>query len=152
MQCPGPAVTDLKQPVDCGLAFVTQMKRPAPDVPVLILTSYASVATAVDAFKRGAADCLIKPSTTDPIIHPIAPQGATTDADPLPTNALFIDRLEWEHINRGLLENDGNRPAAARALSMHRRASARAGQTTSRSLNYPHAVYSVPLAAIPAEG
>ena len=37
-------------------------------------------------------------------------------ADPLP-----VDRLEWEHIQRVLAENEGNISATARALKMHRR-------------------------------
>ena len=38
-----------------------------------------------------------------------------------PDEPLSVDRLEWEHIQRVLNENDGNISATARALKMHRR-------------------------------
>jgi len=34
---------------------------------------------------------------------------------------MSVDRMEWEHIQRVLNENDGNISATARALNMHRR-------------------------------
>ena len=40
---------------------------------------------------------------------------------PAPDEPLSVDRLEWEHIQRVLSENDGNISATARALKMHRR-------------------------------
>ena len=40
---------------------------------------------------------------------------------PAPDEPLSVDRLEWEHIQRVLTENDGNISATARALKMHRR-------------------------------
>lgn len=38
-----------------------------------------------------------------------------------PDEPLSVDRLEWEHIQRVLNENEGNISATARALKMHRR-------------------------------
>jgi len=34
---------------------------------------------------------------------------------------MSVERLEWEHIQRVLADNDGNVSAAARSLNMHRR-------------------------------
>jgi len=34
---------------------------------------------------------------------------------------MSVDRLEWEYIQKVLVENDGNLSATARALKMHRR-------------------------------
>ena len=49
-------------------------------------------------------------------------EDAHPDSDlPISDEPLSIDRLEWEHIQRVLNENDGNISATARALKMHRR-------------------------------
>ena len=40
---------------------------------------------------------------------------------PVTGEPLSVDRLEWEHIQRVLAENQGNISATARALKMHRR-------------------------------
>jgi two-component system response regulator RegA len=118
---PDIVLTELKLPDDCGLAFVSKMKRVAPQASVVVLTSYASVATAVEAIKRGAADYLIKPSTTEQIIHALSRHGTEPYPVSAASKALSIDRLKWEYINWVLLEHAGNLSAAARALSMHRR-------------------------------
>ena len=118
---PDLVITELKLPDHCGLAFVTRIKQAAPDASVVVLTSYASIATAVDAIKRGATDYLIKPSTTEQIIHALSRHGVAPAPVHVPPKALSIERLEWEYINWVLLEHDGNLSAAARALSMHRR-------------------------------
>jgi two-component system response regulator RegA len=41
--------------------------------------------------------------------------------DGVSAGPMSVDRLEWEHIQRVLAENDGNISATARALKMHRR-------------------------------
>jgi two-component system response regulator RegA len=118
---PDLVLTELKLPDDSGLDLVSKVKHVAPSASVVVLTSYASIATAVDAMKRGAADYLIKPSTTEQIIHALSRHGvAPAPSVPMP-KPLSIERLEWEYINWVLLEHEGNLSAAARALSMHRR-------------------------------
>ena len=54
-------ITDLRLPGTTG----TDIIRMAPDVPVVVMTSYASVASAVDAMKLGAADYIVKPFDYD---------------------------------------------------------------------------------------
>jgi two-component system response regulator RegA len=84
-----------------------------------MLTGYASIATAVEAIKLGATQYLAKPANADEIV---AAFGHTAKAE-LPLNNLpaSIDRLEWDHIQRVLLEQQGNISATARLLNMHRR-------------------------------
>ena len=86
-----------------------------------MLTSYACIATAVEAIRRGAVNYLIKPATTEQIIKALSVHQNEKCDVPLPAKAISIERLEWEYINWVLLEHDGNLSAAARALSMHRR-------------------------------
>jgi len=118
---PDYVITELKLPDDSGIALLSLLKRVAPEARVIVLTSYASIATAVEAIKRGAANYLIKPSTTEQIIHALSRWNADPCAVPPAPKALSIDRLQWEYINWVLLEHAGNLSAAARALSMHRR-------------------------------
>ena len=54
-------LTDLKMPGMNGVEVLTEAKRIAPDMPVILLTAHATVETAVDAMKRGAFDYLCKP-------------------------------------------------------------------------------------------
>ena len=54
-------VTDLRmQPMD-GMALFREVHALSPDVPVILLTAYASVETAIDAMKSGIFDYLTKP-------------------------------------------------------------------------------------------
>lgn len=54
-------VTDLKMPVMDGIELLKRVKKIAPLVPVVILTGYADVPTAVTGIKAGAEDFLEKP-------------------------------------------------------------------------------------------
>jgi two-component system, NtrC family, response regulator AtoC len=56
-------VTDLKLPGIGGLEFLHEAKRINPSVPVVVMTAYGSVETAVEAMKAGAADYVLKPFT-----------------------------------------------------------------------------------------
>ena len=54
-------VTDLRmQPMD-GMALFREVRAASPDIPVILLTAYASVETAIDAMKSGIFDYLTKP-------------------------------------------------------------------------------------------
>ncbi|MFO0546802.1 MAG: sigma-54 dependent transcriptional regulator [Polyangiaceae bacterium] len=54
-------VSDLRLPDTDGLAVLDHVKRVSPEVPVLIMTAYASVDSAVEALRRGAEDYVLKP-------------------------------------------------------------------------------------------
>lgn len=114
------AVVDLKMPDGSGLTLVEELKRHNPQVRIVVLTGFASVATAVEAIKLGAVHYLPKPADADEIVAAFGRgQGDTT----VEVNArpLSVERLEWEYIQKVLAENDGNVSATARALNMHRR-------------------------------
>jgi two-component system, response regulator RegA len=84
-----------------------------------MLTGYASIATAVEAIKLGATQYLTKPANADEIVAAFG--HLPSPHMPLNAQVTTVDRLEWEHINRVLLEHEGNISATARALNMHRR-------------------------------
>lgn len=114
------AVVDLKMPGLSGLVLVKRLKELDAATRIVMLTGYASIATAVEAVKLGATHYLAKPANADEIIA--AFHKTEGDEGTLPADApLTIDRLEWEHIQRILSDHDGNISATARALNMHRR-------------------------------
>lgn len=52
---------DIKMPGKSGLILLTEVKQLFPDLPVLLLTAFASLDSAIEAVRRGAADYLLKP-------------------------------------------------------------------------------------------
>lgn len=115
---PDYAVVDLKLPGESGLAAVSAIKAAAPAARVLVLTGYASVATAVEAIKLGAVHYLPKPADADQVHAALHMDGGNAGVAVEPPS---LGRLEWEHIQRVLAEHGGNVSATARALRMHRR-------------------------------
>lgn len=115
-------VVDLRLANENGLQLIQQFKALRPNVRILMLTGYASIATAVEAVKRGAENYLPKPATADDVLRVMnlaaVPQAGEPPIEARPLNP---DRLKWEHIQRVLAEQDNNISATARALGMHRR-------------------------------
>jgi two-component system response regulator RegA len=117
---PAYAVVDLKMTGMSGLALVPQLVALNGDMRIVVLTGYASIATAVEAIKLGATHYLAKPVDVEEILAAFARDGGNS-ALPVTPEPLSVDRLEWEHIQRVLNEHGGNISATARALKMHRR-------------------------------
>ena len=63
----GYAVVDLKLGGASGLACVEALHAHDPEMLIVVLTGFASIATAVEAIKLGACHYLAKPSNTDDI-------------------------------------------------------------------------------------
>jgi len=91
-----------------------------PTARVVILTGYASIASTVSAVKKGADDYLTKPINFEQLLKSLG-GGEVQPEEDVPTEVISSAQLEWEHIQRVLLENNGNISATARALNMHRR-------------------------------
>jgi two-component system response regulator RegA len=120
---PTAAVVDLKLGADDGLALIEPLRREHPRMRIVVLTGYASIATAVKAIKLGADDYLAKPVTAGAVAAVLERGSHTVDVagEAEPLTPLSPRRLEWEHIQRVLAEHDGNISATARVLRMHRR-------------------------------
>ena len=117
---PTMAVVDLKLEGESGLDLIPQLVEINPDMNIIVLTGYSSIATAVTAIKRGASDYLSKPVTAGDVIKALS--GELPAKDVLEDfSPMSIERLEWEHIQKVLKENDGNISATARSLGMYRR-------------------------------
>jgi two-component system response regulator RegA len=117
---PAFAVVDLRLPGLPGLSLIPKIKAANPDVRVVMLTGYASIATAVEAIKLGADQYLSKPVDAEAIEAAFRRAGGDEMVF-LSENLLSVHRLEWEHIQRALTDHRGNISATARALHMHRR-------------------------------
>lgn len=106
-----------------GLALIAPLKQLCPDARIVLLTGYASIATAVDAIKSGATHYLAKPVDINTLLSAFEQDHDTSPSacSPPPSDPLSVDRMEWEHIQRVLHEHGGNISATARALKMHRR-------------------------------
>ena len=89
---------------------------------ILVLTGYASIATAVEAIKLGADNYLAKPADADEILTALLGENSPAQEDSSNIGEpMSVRRLEWEHIQKVLKENDGNISETARQLKMHRR-------------------------------
>jgi two-component system response regulator RegA len=113
------AIVDLKLEGESGLDLITELKAVEPELVIVVLTGYASIATTVTAIKRGAANYLPKPATVDEVLRALA--GADEPPDDDEYSPLSVERLEWEHIQKVLQEHGGNISATARSLGMYRR-------------------------------
>jgi len=113
------AVIDLKMGGAPGLVLVKLLHGLDPNTRIVVLTGYASIATAVEAIKLGATQYLAKPANADEIVAAFS--HSPDDNAPLKAQPTQIGNLEWDHIQRVLREHDDNISATARALNMHRR-------------------------------
>ena len=119
---PAGVVLDLNLEGASGLNLIRPLLVQLPACRIVVLTGYASIATAVEAVKRGATQYFAKPVELDAILGVFESKDSAAEAQHIPTGTpLSVDRLEWEHIQRVLLEHGGNISATARVLNMHRR-------------------------------
>lgn len=114
------AIIDLRIGHESGLELVNKLISLDDNTRIIMLTGFASIATAVAAIKLGAIHYLTKPANADEIINALNKNQGDASVS-ISENPLSIKRLEWEHLQKVLMENDGNISAAARALNMHRR-------------------------------
>ncbi len=120
-QPPRYALIDLRIGKDSGLILVEAAARIEPPIRIVVLTGYASIATAVEAIKLGATHYLAKPARIGDIVAALT-RNPNGDSSVVPASEPpSVKRLEWEHIQHVLQEHGGNISATARALHMHRR-------------------------------
>lgn len=65
-------LTDIRMPDISGMRVLRDVKRAKPSIPVVIITGYGSVQSAVQAMKLGATDYLEKPFTPDQLLKTIS--------------------------------------------------------------------------------
>jgi two-component system response regulator RegA len=121
---PDYAVVDLKLGTGSGLECVKLLAARDPDMRIVVLTGFASIATAVEAIKLGACHYLAKPANTDDIETAFGRAEGDVSV-PLSSRPTSIKNLEWERIHETLVETGFNISETARRLGLHRRTLAR---------------------------
>lgn len=84
---PDAVISDLKMPGMSGIEMIAKVRALDEDLPVIIMTAYGDVPTAVDAMKKGAFDFVPKPFDGDSLI--IAAKRAISHAATLKENRLL---------------------------------------------------------------
>lgn len=116
------ALLDLRLDDGSSLNIINELIDACPDIKIVILTGYSSIATTVQAIKLGATNYLPKPATIDEIIKAFdAISLENYSGEEIDEQKTSLKRLEWELIQRVLTDNNGNISASARQLNMHRR-------------------------------
>jgi len=123
------------KPLQCVLGLITRSEQRlqllsslhaiASRMRIVVVTEYGSVATAVAAMKRGAKDYLAKPFKVEELVAALRGNSRACDeraSDKYPIGRhLELRRVEWEYIQRVLMDCDGNITETARRLNVHRR-------------------------------
>ncbi|PKN70157.1 MAG: DNA-binding response regulator [Deltaproteobacteria bacterium HGW-Deltaproteobacteria-12] len=94
-------VTDLKMPRLDGMELLCRITEQYPQVPVIIITAHGTVATAVEALKRGALDYITKPFELDDLKNVISKAIKTST---LKENELFLPPEDIERT--GIIGTD----------------------------------------------
>ncbi len=118
------AVVDLKLDGHSGLECVKMLHLRDASTKIVVLTGFASIATAVEAIKLGACHYLAKPANTDDIEAAFGRISGDSTV-PLTGRPTSIKNLEWERIHETLVETDFNISETARRMGLHRRTLAR---------------------------
>ena len=148
-------LTDLRMPGGTGLDLLEGVRAVNPEVPVVVMTAFGTVASAVDAMKRGAADYLTKPIDLDELEVLIART--------LERRALVAENRELrrqletryrlaglETSNQRMAEaiNTAARGAASRATMLIRGESGTGKELIARAIHYASPRSKGPLVAV----
>lgn len=123
-RAPDLAIVDLRLSDMSGLDVVRGVRGEDSQTQIIVLTGYGSIATALAATKLGANHFLSKPADADQILdayQKILPGAADSFTEAHEPSVPSLARVEWEHIQRVLVDCGGNVSRAARLLGLHRR-------------------------------
>jgi len=116
----GCAIVDLRMPSISGLEVVSALRSLNPAIKVIVVTGYGSIATAVEAMRRGAISYLTKPVGVSEMLAAFTEDGTQSTNISLESTP-SLARVEWEHINAVLNRCNGNVTKTAQELGLHRR-------------------------------
>jgi len=106
---PDLVITDLKLPDGTGLDVIRHLHAERPELPLIMITSYSSLESAIGALRAGAVDYLIKPFDNDEFLHAV-------------DRALNERRIKRENatLKRSLKSAYGQWPLVAESPTMRR--------------------------------
>lgn len=87
--------TDLRLPDGDGITFLKQIKKNNNDIPVVLMTSYAEISTAVQAIKQGAFDYISKPFNPDEVLEVI--NNALEEKPTNSTSLVVTDKIKEQN-------------------------------------------------------
>ncbi|BBW93550.1 response regulator [Pseudoalteromonas sp. PS1M3] len=117
---PDSILLDMKLGDDNGLLLIKPLRNLLDNTHIVLLTGFASIATAVEAMRLGANDYLTKPIDMATLLKALNNEKSELQTS-IDDAVMSPERLEWEHIQQVLHSNNGNISVTARQLNMHRR-------------------------------
>lgn len=112
------AIVDLRlSHGEFGLNAIEIILEHSPLCRIVILSGYGSIATAVEAVKKGAVDYMTKPASFKDIEAALL---GTRSAPNSPLKVQSLSEVEHEHIDFILTKNEGNISKTAKELGLHR--------------------------------
>ena len=113
------ALLDLRVGSENSLEFLRQLKNQFPQIKIVMMSGFGSVASAVKAMQLGAHNFISKPVTVEMILKAFLDNEAS-DVEPVPEQEISLARMEREYIDYVLQTSDGNITQAAKKLGLHR--------------------------------
>ena len=117
---PDSILLDMRLGDDNGLMLIKPLRNLLENTHIVLLTGFASIATAVEAMRLGANDYLTKPIDMATLLKALNNETSELQTS-IDDSVMSPERLEWEHIQQVLHSNNGNISVTARQLNMHRR-------------------------------
>ena len=154
-------LTDLNMPGKDGLVLIDSLRALNPEVPVIVMTAFGTVASAVSAMKRGAADYLTKPIDLDEldvlVTRTLERRALVSENEQLKEQLASRYRLSGlETANARMSEaiNTAGRAAASRATILIRGESGTGKEVIARAIHYAsprakQALVAVSIGALP---
>lgn len=116
---PDGVLVDLRMPGGDGLSVVHEIARLNTGCAIVVLTGFGTIATALEAVRRGAAHYITKPASVDQILNAFRPEA--TDSSAALRELPSLAEVEAEYVQRVLDHCDGNVSQSAKVLGVHRR-------------------------------
>jgi DNA-binding NtrC family response regulator len=109
-------ITDLRLPDGSGLEAIRAIRETKHEVPIILMTSYSSVESAIEALRHGAIDYIIKPFENVEFLHAV--ERALNERRISRENAILKRHLRHAHASRELI---GESPGIKRVLELVRK-------------------------------
>jgi len=110
-------ITDLKLPDGTGLDAIREIRGMHPGLPIIMITSYSSMESAIGALRAGAVDYIIKPFDNDEFLHAV--DRALKERRITRENAILKRNLKAAYGARPII---GDSPGIRRVLELVRKA------------------------------
>jgi two-component system response regulator RegA len=115
---PKRVLVDLRMPGAGGLWLVGEISARDPGCSIVVLTGFGSIATALEAVRKGALNYLTKPASVEQILAAFNSEGERADiTQEMPSLA----QVEAEYVQRVLDQCGGNVSRSAKVLGVNRR-------------------------------